>query len=119
MGQTYSEASIMARYLHEKHGIALEHILQEGKSTSTAENLIYSQVILAAKEVPITAPIAIVTSDFHTIRAAAIAKHQAISDLFCSPARRRYRFATMRGFVSILPLSVVGCLVNINDKSHQ
>lgn len=76
MGQTHSEANIMASYLHERHGIALEHILQEGKSTSTAENLIYSQVILAAKEVPITAPIAIVTSDFHTIRAAAIAKHQ-------------------------------------------
>ena len=94
MGQTRSEASIMATYLHETHGIALEHILQEGKSTSTAENLIYSQVILAAKEVPITAPIAIVTSDFHTIRAAAIAKHQGYQRpiLLASPTPLSIRY---------------------------
>ena len=94
MGQTHSEASIMARYLHEKHGIALEHILQEGNSTSTAENLIYSQVILAAKEVPITAPIAIVTSDFHTIRVAAIAKHQGYQRpiLLASPTPLSIRY---------------------------
>ena len=75
-GQTRSEAYIMATYLYDTYDIPLKHILQEGQSTSTAENLIYSQEILAAKGISIKAPIAIVTSDFHTIRAANIARHQ-------------------------------------------
>ena len=75
-GQTHSEANIMASYLHDTYDIPLERIAQEGKSTSTAENLIYSQELLAAKGISFAAPIAIVTSDFHIIRAAAIARHQ-------------------------------------------
>lgn len=75
-GQTRSEAHIMATYLYETYDIPIKRILQEGKSTSTAENLIYSKEILAAKGTPITAPIAIVTSDFHIIRAENIARHQ-------------------------------------------
>ena len=75
-GQTHSEANIMASYLHDTYDIPLERIAQESKSTSTAENLIYSKQLLAAEGVSITAPIAIVTSDFHIIRAASIARHQ-------------------------------------------
>ena len=75
-GQTRSEAYIMATYLYDTYNIPLKHIYQEGQSTSTAENLIYSQEILAAKGISIKAPIAIVTSDFHIIRAANIARHQ-------------------------------------------
>ena len=75
-GQTRSEAYIMATYLYDTYDIPLKHILQEGQSTSTAENLIYSQEILAAKGISIAAPIAIVTSDFHIIRAANIARYQ-------------------------------------------
>ena len=71
-----SEANIMATYLNDAHGIPLERILQEGKSTSTEENLLNSQTILAAHGVSRVDPIAIVTSDFHTIRAAVIARHQ-------------------------------------------
>ncbi|WP_201577764.1 YdcF family protein [Psychrobacter okhotskensis] len=71
-----SEADIMASYLHETYRIPFERILQEGKSTSTEENLANSQALLAAQGVSITDPIAIVTSDFHTIRAASIARHQ-------------------------------------------
>ncbi|MBF0659322.1 YdcF family protein [Psychrobacter sp. NG25] len=74
--RTRSEADIMATYLHETHGIAVEHILQEGRSTSTEENLANSRDILEANGLSIAEPIAIVTSDFHTIRAASIAKHQ-------------------------------------------
>ena len=66
----------MASYLYDTYDIPLERIAQESKSTSTAENLIYSQELLAAKEISINAPIAIVTSDFHIIRAASIARHQ-------------------------------------------
>ena len=75
-GQTRSEAYIMATYLYDTYDIPLKHILQEGQSTSTAENLIYSQEILAAKGISIAEPIAIVTSDFHIIRAANIARYQ-------------------------------------------
>ncbi|WP_296274122.1 YdcF family protein, partial [Psychrobacter sp. UBA6730] len=73
--RTRSEADIMATYLHEAHGVAFERILQEGKSTSTEENLANSRALLEAKGLSITDPIAIVTSDFHSIRAASIARH--------------------------------------------
>lgn len=75
-GRSRSEADIMASYLHEAHNLPLDRVLQEGKSTSTEENLANSQRLLAAQGSTIKAPIAIVTSDFHTIRAAAIARHQ-------------------------------------------
>ncbi len=74
--RTRSEADIMATYLQQAHDIPLDRIYQEGKSTSTEENLAYSQVILEQHGIDKEAPIAIVTSDFHTIRAAAIARHQ-------------------------------------------
>ena len=74
--RTRSEADIMATYLAQTRDIPLDRIYQEGKSTSTEENLAYSQAILAQQGISKSAPIAIVTSDFHTIRAAAIARHQ-------------------------------------------
>ena len=75
-GRVQSEAEIMANYLNVAHGIGLDRVLQESKSTSTEENLIYSQQLLAQHNVSLAAPIAIVTSDFHIIRAKAIAHHQ-------------------------------------------
>ncbi len=93
-GKTRSEANIMATYLHETYGIAFEHILQEGKSTSTAENLIYSKTLLAEQGVSTSAPIAIVTSDFHTIRAAAIAHRQGYQQpiMLASPTPLSIRY---------------------------
>ncbi|WP_339340785.1 YdcF family protein [uncultured Psychrobacter sp.] len=75
-GRDRSEADIMASYLNEAHQIALDSVWQEDKSTSTEENLANSKALLAAQGISIKAPIAIVTSDFHTIRSAAIARHQ-------------------------------------------
>lgn len=74
--RTRSEADIMTTYLAQTHDISLDRIYQEGKSTSTEENLAYSQIILEQHGIDKEVPIAIVTSDFHTIRAAAIARHQ-------------------------------------------
>ena len=93
-GKIYSEANIMARYLHDTHDIPLKRILQEDKSTSTAENLIYSQQLLAEKGISITAPIVIVTSDFHTIRAAAIARRQGYQQpiMLASPTPLSIRY---------------------------
>ena len=93
-GKTHSEANIMARYLYDTHDIPLKRILQEGKSTSTAENLIYSQQLLAEKGISINSPIAIVTSDFHIIRAASIARHQGYSQpiMLASPTPLSIRY---------------------------
>ena len=104
--RTRSEADIMATYLHEAHGIEFERILQEGRSTSTEENLANSQAILEAKGLSIADPIAIITSDFHTIRAASIAKHQgyqqAITVASPTPLSIRYNawFREYFAFVS-------------------
>ena len=43
----------------------------EDQSTSTALNLSNSRIILEEKNIRINSPIAIVTSDFHTLRATA------------------------------------------------
>ena len=93
-GRSRSEADIMATYLQETHGIPLTRIVQEGTSTSTEENLINSQAILAAQGVTLSEPIAIVTSDFHTIRSAAIARHQGYQQpiLLASPTPLSVRY---------------------------
>lgn len=93
-GRTRSEADIMATYLYETHGIPLARVTQEGESTSTEENLINSQAILAAQSVSLSEPIAIVTSDFHTIRSAAIARHQGYKQpiLLASPTPLSVRY---------------------------
>lgn len=76
-----SEADIMAKYLHDQHHIPLQRIQTEGKSTSTEENLAFSKAILAANHIQLDDPVAIVTNDFHTIRAKAIAKRQGYKNV--------------------------------------
>ena len=75
-GEKDSEAIIMSRYLQQKHQIPATQILLEDKSTSTELNLKNSQPLLSAHHITLQQPIAIVTSDFHTLRAQAIAKKQ-------------------------------------------
>ncbi len=72
--ETESEAVVMARYLHKQYNIPATRVILEDKSTSTELNLKNSQPLLAAQQINLQQPIAIVTSDFHTLRAAAIAK---------------------------------------------
>lgn len=94
LGRMRSEADIMARYLQETHDVPLERVQQEGKSTSTEENLINTKAILSSHDVALTDPIAIVTSDFHTIRSAAIARHQGYSHpiMIASPTPLSIRY---------------------------
>lgn len=82
----HSEAEVMATYLQEAHSIAPEKIKQEGKSTTTEENLKYTKVILTAQNISLAAPIAIVTNDFHIIRAAAIARRQGYQQPVATPS---------------------------------
>ena len=72
----HTEAQVMARYLQHKYQIPTQRMLLENRSTSTELNLKNSAVLLAQHQISKDMPIAIVTSDFHTVRAQAIAKKQ-------------------------------------------
>lgn len=80
-GEKQTEAEVMARYLQHRHAIPASSIQLEDQSTSTELNLLNSQPILAQQQIQLSAPIAIVTSDFHTPRAAAIAKKQGYTQI--------------------------------------
>lgn len=75
-GEQKTEAEIMSRYLLQRHAVPLAQMALEDQSTSTELNLKNSKAVLTQQGIALTAPIAIVTSDFHTLRAAAIAKKQ-------------------------------------------
>lgn len=93
-GETNSEAIVMSRYVQQHHHIPASQIILEDKSTSTELNLKNSQTLLQAQQINIQQPIAIVTSDFHTLRASAIARkqgyHHAIMLGASTPLETRY-----------------------------
>ncbi len=71
-----TEAQGMYDYLVER-GIAPERIVKEEKSTSTAENLLFSKEYLDEKEDSVV----IVTSNFHVFRALNIAQKQGYENV--------------------------------------
>jgi uncharacterized SAM-binding protein YcdF (DUF218 family) len=73
-GEQESEGAIMARYLRQRHGLAAGRLLVESRSTSTALNLAWSLPLLRERGIGADAPMAVVTSDFHTLRAGWIAR---------------------------------------------
>ncbi|ERI05106.1 hypothetical protein HMPREF9069_01028 [Atopobium sp. oral taxon 810 str. F0209] len=78
LNEPTSEAECMANYLLS-HGIAQERIVQEAKSRNTVENILFSaQVLKEHGANPHHVPIGIVTNDFHTFRATAIAHKQGL-----------------------------------------
>lgn len=81
IGRTTSEAEVMANYLHNTYNIPLDKIQLEKQSTSTQTNLEFSKLILQAHHISLDNPIAVVTNDFHTIRAQAIAKKQGYGNV--------------------------------------
>lgn len=80
-GQKKSEAQVMADYLQQQYAIESSRILLESKSTSTQENLRNTRALLRAKQIDLSQPIAIATSDFHLLRSSAIAKHQGYQQI--------------------------------------
>lgn len=70
-GEDITEAEAMRRYLVEK-GIANERIRKEDQSTSTWQNLEFSQAFIRDRK----KPIGIVTNNFHVYRATLMAKRQ-------------------------------------------
>lgn len=84
--KTQSEAEVMANYLHARYDIAARRMALETKSTSTALNIANSLPILRAHGIAPTDPVVVVTSDFHTLRAQAIAKHQGLTNVTMADA---------------------------------
>lgn len=109
IGETRSEGEAMAQYLYALYGIPLDDIYQEKKSTSTEENFLFSQKILADKGIALEDPIAIVTSDFHIPRSKAIAEWQGYTHIVTlaspTPLATRYNswfreyFAYISGWI--------------------
>lgn len=78
-----SEAECIKRQL-EKRGISSERIIIEDNSTNTRENMAFSKALLEEKG--ISGEIAIVSNEYHLLRAKTIAKKQGL-DVKCCAAR--------------------------------
>jgi uncharacterized SAM-binding protein YcdF (DUF218 family) len=78
--QTVSEGQIMGDYLRAR-GLAAGRIVQEERSTSTEENLLFSAALLLQRGLSPASPIHLVTSDFHTLRASWIARRAGYTDI--------------------------------------
>lgn len=104
-GEVKTEADAMSTYLQAKHQLNAAMILKEDQSTSTELNLKNSQNILTAHRLGLDSKIAIVTSDFHTLRAAAIAKKQGYNNFVTvsaeTPLATRYN-AWLREYFAYL-----------------
>lgn len=108
-GEVKTEAEIMSDYLQQHFLINAHRIFQENQSTSTDLNLKNSQKILNEQKLGLDSSIAIVTSDFHTLRAAAIARKQGYQHFITvgaeTPLTTRYNawlreyFAYISGWV--------------------
>jgi uncharacterized SAM-binding protein YcdF (DUF218 family) len=77
-----SEAAVMWQYMLQAHHLPAQRIYLEDQSTSTALNLANSKAVLAQLHIRADQPVAIVSSDFHLSRAAAIAKHEGYSHIY-------------------------------------
>ncbi len=108
LGEQRSEAQAMGDYLRAK-GLPAQRIVQEERSTSTEQNLHLSKLLLAARGIATDAPILIVSSDFHTLRAGWIARKAGYAKAWTvgapTPLSVRYNawlreyFAVIAGFV--------------------
>ncbi len=107
--QIETEAAVMGRYLQTQHQIPVSRIIFEDQSTSTELNLKNAEPLLANENIYIDQPIAIVTNDFHSLRARKIAEKigfkQVISISADTPLLTRYNswlreyFAYLSGWV--------------------
>ncbi|MDR0216945.1 MAG: YdcF family protein [Comamonas sp.] len=81
-GETESEAEVMARYLEQRHGIAPGRLVLEKLSTSTELNIKLSRPFLLERGMAADAPWAMVSSDFHLMRAMDMAKQQNLPNAY-------------------------------------
>lgn len=108
-GETISEADAAKAYLVQRHRLDDGQILSENQSTSTELNLKNSATLLQAHNISPKDKIAIVTSDFHTLRSQKIAQKQGFNNAVViaapTPLQTRYHswlreyFAFISGFL--------------------
>lgn len=78
-GEDISEALCMSEYLIE-HGVEEGRLLLEDRSTTTLENLQFSEEILRRQGASKHASIGILTNNFHVYRALRLAEHMGYTD---------------------------------------
>lgn len=83
--ETTSEARVMARYL-QAQGLPAQRILEEDRSTSTHLNLLYSLQMAQTQGGQASDAFVVVTNDFHTPRASAIARKAGLSHVHAAGA---------------------------------
>ena len=81
-GEAISEAEAMRRALWKEDGAENARLLLEERSTNTAENFRFSKALLEERGLDTeTATIAVVTNDFHCVRAHMIAQRQGLKTI--------------------------------------
>ncbi|MGW0638772.1 YdcF family protein [Nocardia salmonicida] len=96
-----AESTAMAAYLTE-HGVRDDEILREDRSTTTRENLLFSRELLARRG--IESRILLVTSNFHVLRTAVLARQVGLDAQAVGASTARYYLpsAVLREYVGIL-----------------
>nr|WP_228537716.1 YdcF family protein [Nocardia sp. XZ_19_231] len=96
-----AESTAMAAYLVE-HGVRDDEILREDRSTTTRENLLFSRELLARHG--IESRILLVTSNFHVLRTALLARSVGLDAQAVGAPTARYYLpsAVLREYVGIL-----------------
>ncbi|GGF29333.1 hypothetical protein GCM10010922_00400 [Microbacterium sorbitolivorans] len=99
--ESRSEGEAMAEYLREQ-GVPAELILPETRSTTTAENIRMSTELLAKRGAP--GPILLVTSDYHVLRTASLARRMGIEAQVVGSRTARYYVpsAFIREFIALI-----------------
>ena len=77
-GEGISEAECMARYLIA-HGVDEERIWKEEQASSTRTNFIFSLALMRLRGADMSAPFAVVTSDYHIARTRYIAERVGVA----------------------------------------
>jgi uncharacterized SAM-binding protein YcdF (DUF218 family) len=107
-GETRTEAEAMADYL-VKRGVGRSRVFLEEKATSTIENLRLSKVLLQHHGGPPPWKAAVVTSDFHLLRARMLAERVGL-DLQPVPAPTPWYLlpnACLREFFAVIKSTVL------------
>ncbi|MCH4184984.1 MAG: YdcF family protein [Eggerthellaceae bacterium] len=101
--EVVSEAQAMETYLIEHYPIPREVIVKEDRSRTTMENLVYSKEIMDRLSGETPYRCAVVTSDYHVMRAAIYAHRQGIDADGIGSKTARYYVPTafIREFVAI------------------
>lgn len=114
--ETRSEASAMAEFLGAQ-GYPVQLVLQEDRSRTTLENLRFSREL--HESVPTPSPMLLVTSDYHTLRTALLARRVGVDAQVSGSRTARYFVpsAFLREFIAIMVMHrvingiVIGSLV--------